>query len=203
MSNNLKNLMTFLLEGDTVPPPVDIEGLSRYYQERTWSSKEDAVQSIMNLLQSGGFGYRKFNEEVLEKFIAEQIPFFQTTKGWKVGSPIKKPRQQKKKFSWDNITIKRNSLEQLTTAGYINPFDGPTLGPVKLVPIDSIRPVETGQDKNYIETTAAKLLSGDKDDFKAIIYDDNGAIIDGHHRWLIAKKLGLKTIPAQLVALDQ
>lgn len=178
--------------------PINIEGLSNYFQNRTWPSKEDALASVLNLLRSD-LDYRRTNEEDLTNFIEQQVPFYQTTKGWKVGFPVKKTRKQKKKFDWTDVTIKRNSLEQLTTAGYVNPFDGPELSPVKLVPVNSLHPTESGQDQNYIEATVSKLLSGDKDDFKAIIHDINGSIIDGHHRWLIAKKLGMKTIPAQMV----
>lgn len=181
--------------------PINSAGLADYFRNRQWSSREDAVGSVVRAL-SLDLDYRKLSEEELTELVNQQVPFTQTKKGWVVGNSAKRPKKEKRKFSWDDVTIKRNSLEQLTTGGYVNAFDNPQIGPVKLVPIAKLHPSESGQDQDYIESTAAKLLSGDKDDFKAIIYDAGGSIMDGHHRWLIAQKLGLKTVPAQLVTFE-
>jgi len=177
--------------------------LSERYKTRTFKSESEARTEVLDILiylarTSRGVRDLSASERRQEKERALTVPLYQTPSGWKVGIRAR-TRVAKPKFSWDQLTIKRNSIADLTANGYVNLFDSPRLGPVKIARLDGLTLTEGNKDQAFIAATAQAIKDHDKTDFLAIVVDDEGNLIDGHHRWFIAKALGMKTVPVQVV----
>lgn len=144
----------------------------------------------------GGIDGPEYNKQ-----FAQAIPVYQSGKSWKIGKRIRK-----KSFSWDDVEIKKNSLEDLETNGAVNMFDGPRLSPVKLVPLRLLNKTENHSDTAYGQAKIATIVNQIKSGegyFKAIVYDPDGNIIDGHHRYEVARMLRMTKVPAQQITYSE
>lgn len=173
------------------PPAATVTHLSRYFKERTFGSESDAQRALIHVFRQGFDPMTRVQAEAA----ARAFPLYKLKKGWKIGRPV---RNAARRFSWNRVSITPNSLEDLTTAGYVNAFDGPKLSRVKMVRLKDVKKTETGQDRGFIQSVAHALKTGDRDSFRAIVIED-GAIIDGHHRYEIAQLLRQRFVPAQEV----
>jgi len=107
-------------------------------------------------------------------------------------------------FSWSQIEIRPNTLENVTTAGYINWMDSPILSEPLLVPIKNVTAVERSQDREHVIDIATMVR--DEEWFQPIIVEDlseMGFIIDGHHRLLAMEELGADEIYAQEITYPE
>lgn len=182
---------------------IDQESITwwaNYAQRMTFRSEQEARQWVFDRRQhadrqpaSQVFGV---DGPEYNRAFADAIPLYQSGKSWKIGKRIRK-----KPFGWDEVDIRANTLEQLETAGYVNAFDGPILGPVQLVPIRKLYKVEDHSEKPAgvakVQFLAQQVKNGGY--FKAIVYNEDGSILDGHHRYEAAKLLRMTKVPAQMV----
>ena len=98
-------------------------------------------------------------------------------------------------LDWKQIEVRPNTTENLTTAGYINWLDGPELSAPFLVPVENVNAVET--DKDLEDVLDIVSMIQDEGWFRPIVVDEEGNIIDGHHRLLAMEYLGTDQILVQ------
>lgn len=171
---------------------------STYAKRMIFASEEEARKWIVhNMKRWVTYPNPVSSLEQIEKD-AFEIPLYQSGKSWKVGKRI----QIDRRFSWSNINIEPNSLEELETAGYINMFDVESMSSIKMISISKIIPTEdhaVKEDKEEVLNYAKEIKNGKVESFKAIVIDDTMGIIDGHHRYYAIKLLKMKNIPAQII----
>lgn len=206
INNLMDNFINFLKESKIFNGfnPGDVEWWTKYAQSLIFKTEEETKQWIFEKREwadkqsyqsvFGGPDGPEYN-----RAFANAVPLYKSGKSWKIGKRIRK-----KLFGWDDIHIEPNSLENLTSAGYVNMFDNPELGPVKLVPISKLYKTERHSETINGQAKVMWLAQHIKNDgyFKAIVYGSDGEIIDGHHRYEAVKSLKLKTIPAQLLVIS-
>lgn len=180
----------------------DIDWWSRYAGKLNFKTPEEAREWIFQRKQhSDSQPNAKFfgiSGPEYNRSFANSMPIYKSGKSFKIGKRIRN-----KPFGWDDVEIRPNSLESLETAGYVNMFDGPELGPVQMVSVNKLYKTEDHADKNPIKVRVlANQIKSGEGYFKAIVYDDNGAIIDGHHRYEAAKLLRMTKVPAQQIRYD-
>ncbi len=159
------------------------------FRRAEWADQQSHVAAF------GGPDGTEYN-----RAMADAMPLYKSGKSFKIGKRIrKKPR------GWEEFTIIPNTFETLTTAGYINGFDGPTVGKVQLVPISKIYKTEKHSEEPRGIEKVERLYDAieESQKFKAIVLNDDGGIIDGHHRFEVAKRMKMKTVPAQYVTYDE
>jgi hypothetical protein len=143
----------------------------------------------------GGIDGPEYNRQ-----FANAVPLYQSGKSWKIGKRIRK-----KPFGWDDVEVKKNSLEDLETNGSVNMFDGPRLSPVKLIPLRFMHKTENHSNTPEGQAKIALIVNRIKNGegyFKAIVIDPDGNIIDGHHRYEVARMLRMTKAPAQQVTFE-
>ncbi len=69
---------------------------------------------------------------------------------------------------------------------------------IQLINIDSLKPHEEF-DPLYFEELKSKILDHDIWEWPIIVAKDSNIILDGHHRYNIAKSLGFKKIPVAVL----
>jgi hypothetical protein len=184
--------------------PDSIKWWSNYAKNMVFKTEEEAREWVFRVMErsdqqphSSIFG---INGPDYNRQFSDALPLYQSGKSWKIGKRIRK-----KGFTWDDVDVRPNSLEFLETAGYVNPFDNPELGPVTLIPVSKLHKTEihseTPQGKEKVWLFAQKLKGGDGY-FMAVVYGSNGEIIDGHHRYETARLLKQTRVPAQLLTYD-
>jgi len=190
--------------------PRSVEWWSKYTKQRAWETEEKAREWIFDTLQHWdrtAFGEKQ--GEVLNRQEADSIPIYRLKVGkkgrWsKRPEPFKigKPVRDVKRFSWDDYEVIRPSLEPLREAGWLNPFDGyKTLG-IKELKVSGLHMTEqhsfTASGLQKVYGIAESIRENQK--FKAIIVDQDGTILDGHHRFRAVRDvLKRKTIPCLVV----
>lgn len=193
------------LENFTGITPEDIRWWASYAQRLTFPSEEAARQWVFDRREHAdrqsyasvfGISGPEYN-----RAFADAIPVWKSGKSFKIGKRIRK-----KAFSWDDVDVRPDSLERLQTAGYVNPFDGPSLGPLQLVPVVKLYKTESHADtpsgRAKVAAFARMLKEGDGY-FVAVVHNEDGGIIDGHHRYEVAKLLKMRRVPAQLITFSE
>lgn len=90
--------------------------------------------------------------------------------------------------------------------GYNGPFpgyeSGGKLSAITMVPVDKIQPTEDHLDPQTLENLVHALKYDDGKEIPAIIVGENGDgtyfLIDGHHRFEAAKRVGYKEVPVRI-----
>ncbi len=177
----------------------DINWWSNYAQSMLFNSEPEARSWVASRLeafdkqQGSIFGIDKTKNQ----FIANSIPVYSQGKKFKIGRRIRNTNT----FSWDQIDIRHNSLEELTTGGFVLAADVKKLGPVELISVQSLHGTDSNinlKNQEWITKLSGQLKSGEVPYFKAIVYDANtNGLIDGHHRLEAVQLAGIKIIPAQ------
>lgn len=177
-----------------------IKHYSRYYQHRLFSSEAEARNEIARMLRKNNDEYgdvfgRTSEDDILK--ISEEIPVYKLKRSYKIGVIV---RAKSKAFSWSNVDIRRTHLYELDGVADIL---RDRLGPVKMVRISSVIPMEshlkTESGQIAVRNLAHYLKTDEDPKMKAIVYEDTGGIVDGHHRLDAAIFLKQKMIPAQLL----
>lgn len=182
--------------------------MSDYFSGRLFNTREDAIAAMVHVekLYNPWRDSDDLAREVVERETITQVPG--AAGKWVIG-PIKAKDNKRRRvvrsatFSWDDIDIQRNSLDELEADGYVNMFDNPRLSKVEMLSIKGITPSEplNRKDVQYVGELARQLRNGELKQFKAIVVDEQGVIVDGHHRWMAAKSINAKTIPVQRLLL--
>jgi hypothetical protein len=177
----------------------DVRHWANYAQKLSFSTEQEAREWIFRKLENNDRQFGKvfgIQGPSKNRQFANEMPLYKQGNRFKIGVRIRP-----KRWSWESAEIRPNTLEELETAGYVNMFDNPTLSKVIVVPIRKIYPTESHSQTTYGQTKAAELASMIKENyFKPIVLNEDYSVIDGHHRLEAAKKIGLKTIPAQIVS---
>lgn len=181
----------------------DLDHYSRYYSKLNFKTPEEARDYIFrNLEHSDRQSFSQvtgINGPEKNRWIADNIPLYQSGKSWKIGK-----RVRSKGLSWDDFDIDTYTTEELTTGGWVNPFDLIKVeGPV-LVPIRKLNPTETHSQTEQGQRNVSRIVMGMKENkwFRAIVIDDLYNVIDGHHRIQACLKLKFTKIPCQIVYID-
>ena len=185
--------------------PSDIEWWANYSVNKIFSTPEEAREWLFSRRE---FADRQSHAKVFgidgpeyNRAYANSMPVYQSGKSWKIGKRIRK-----KPFSWDDVEIVKNNLEDLQANGTVNMFDGPKLGPVQLVPLRKLRKMETHSEKPAGQAKIHYIVNQIKNGtgyFKAIVYNDLSSIIDGHHRYEVARMLKMTKVPAQQITYPE
>lgn len=197
-----------------MPSSIHLYGLlyespmSDYFSGRLFNTREDAMAAMVHVekLYNPWRDSDDLAREVVERETITQVPG--AAGKWVIG-PIKAKDDKRRRavrsatFSWDDIDIQRNSLAELEADGYVNMFDNPRLSKVEMVNTKDVMPSEPldRKDIQYVKELSRQLRKGELRSFKAIVVDEEGTIIDGHHRWMAAKSINAKTIPVQRLLL--
>ncbi len=194
----IRDLTTPLFEDVT---SADIDNMVQYASQRVFPSEEEARRFVASKDQAGSpwnFGASTGYWTEMSKV----IPVYQTTKGWKLGSQkdIKRLKQKQYRranpsFTWKNITLLEPNWTELRSFGFMDMSDRVT-GP-KMVPVASLTPTESGQDEEQI----SEIIQWIKEDgeFKPLVIEEGGAIVDGHHRWEALKLMKVKRVPVYTI----
>lgn len=177
--------------------------MSDYFSGRTFNTREDAIAAMVHVEKL----YNPWRDsDDLAKEVTERETVTQVTGTGKwvigpVGAGKRKRAVRPATFSWDGINIQNNSLAELEADGYVNMFDNPRLSKVEMINTKDVMPSEPldRKDLQYVKELSRQLRKGELGTFKAIVVDEEGVIVDGHHRWMAAKSINAKTIPAQLL----
>lgn len=194
-------------QSNNAPNPA-MGGLSQSYinwwssYARSWSftSEQEARQWIADRIRNFNAqnkGIFKIDPQQ-DALTAAQMPLYRSGNKFKIG---RRPRP--KVFSWNDISIRPTSLEELGTAGFIVYEDVEKLGGVQLIPVNSLHGTDSNiqyKDQSFIGCMAQQLRSGEIPYFKTIVYDEGTkGLIDGHHRLEAVRIAKIRTIPAQAV----
>lgn len=179
--------------------------MSDYFSGRTFNTREDAIAAMVHVerLYNPWQDRDDLSKEVAEREMVTQVP---GTGKWVIGPAVAGKRNRTVRpttFPWDGIDIQNNSLAELEADGYVNMFDNPRLSKVEMVNTKDVMPSEPldRKDIQYVKELSRQLRKGELRSFKAIVVDEEGTIIDGHHRWMAAKSINAKTIPVQRLLL--
>lgn len=177
-----------------------IKNYSKYYQHRLFSSEQEARLEFARSLrrdndQYGDIFGRLSEEEILD--MSKSVPVYKLKKHYKIGVRV---RSRSRSFSWKNVEINKTYLYELE--GLVDTMRD-RLGPIKMVRISSIYPNETHSKTSHGINRVwdlAQYLKNDGDPkMKAIVIEDTGGVVDGHHRLDAAILLNQKMIPAQML----
>ena len=185
----------------------DISYWSSYGQNRSFDSEAEAKNWVFRSLNriddsaSGAIFGKK--GEAYNRAFADSLPVYKTDEGFKVGTKLDEPKDS---MGWDEIEIEGSTLEDVTTNGLANPFDAPSISPVKNIAINEIQKTESHSDTDagmeYVSSLASSIKESER--FKAILLQGNGddgyVILDGHHRFEAAKLLEMDDIPSQIIS---
>ncbi len=179
----------------TLTEGLDVDWWSKYAISWTFASEEEARKWVVDKMLSFKKQWPSVHTETDDQINKEALamPLYKQGNKFKIGKRIRKPR-----FSWEDLEIKPNSLQVLCTAGYINWADGPKLSAIKMVRISAIHPNEHVNSEHVLQ-----LFNDIKnnDYFQAIVVDEQGSVVDGHHRLEVAKNFfKFKMIPVQIIS---
>lgn len=191
------NLKRFLLEViEKVIKNEDVVWWAQNYSNRSFDTPEKAREFIFQERERArkqGWG----GSEEENRAFANAMPLKKTGKAYRIGMA-----ESRGSLDWAEVAIKRNDPEELATDGWINIFDGERLSRPKIVSVEKIKTTEvhskTEEGKRKTKGIA-KALSSPGAWFVPIVIDEQGSIIDGHHRFEAVLLLKLKTVPVQVV----
>lgn len=106
-------------------------------------------------------------------------------------------RREEGPIDWSRTSIRRHTLEEITTGGLANPFDGPELDRPQLHLVADLQPTEDRLSTERVEQLAQAMITGEYDDVRPIIVEDYNYIVDGHHRAAAAALAGVTWHPVQ------
>ncbi len=180
----------------------DIQWWTSYSKGFSFNTENEARQWIKSRLdwfnkQHGSIVGIDKNKN---KTTIEQMPLYRYNNKFKIG--LKKFLQVKKN-TWQGVVIKRNSLEELSTAGFVLAQDVKRISGVEFVKTNSIHETDSNteyKDNKFIQSLSILIKNKDLDYFKAVVVDQNTmGLIDGHHRLQAVRLAGEKEIPCQFV----
>jgi hypothetical protein len=191
------NLKRFLLEViENIIKNEDVVWWAQNYSYRSFDTPEKAREFIFQERERArkqGWG----GSEEENKAFANAMPLKRVGKTYKIGKPQKQVR-----LDWAEVDIKPNDPEELATDGWINIFDGERLSRPRVVSVASIKTTEVHSQTKEGKRKAkaiAKSFSSPGAWFVPIVIDEQGSIVDGHHRFEAVLLLKLETVPVQVV----
>ena len=180
---------------------ADIDNIVQYASQRVFSSEEEAREFVASKDQAG----QPWNFGVDEGYwtkMSKVIPVYQTARGWKLGSvkDIKRIKQQQYRrrnppFSWKNVTLIEPDFTTMRSMGFID-SESKITGP-KMVSMDSLSLTERDQHTSDVKEVMQWIK--ESGEFKPLVIEESGAIIDGHHRYLALKMMKVKRVPVYVV----
>jgi len=117
-----------------------IKNFSKYYQHRLFQSEQEAREQFAKNLRRdndlyGAFFGRTSEQDIIAMSL--EIPVYKLKKFYKIGNKI---RPKSKRFSWKNVDIEKTYLYELD--GLADTIRD-RLGPVKMVRVSSLFPIES------------------------------------------------------------
>lgn len=167
----------------------DLYGLGEYFKNKQFKSQELAENAVRSYGKKNGMEYYAIKPNLIFKELGDG----QIKVSIKPIRSIEKEQTREEKLEYlTNKDLTRKQLG-LYRSYYPVEFGSNEKAKVFQVNIDDLIFAETSQDSGNVRSIKNAIKDGEE--LPPPIVDEDYAILDGHHRVLAAKELGIKTIP--------
>jgi len=167
----------------------DLYGLGEYFKNKQFKSKELAEKAIRVCGKNNGMEYYAIQPNLIFRELGDGQVKVSIT-------PIKSiEKEQKPKEKLEYLTSRELTKKQFGLYRSYYPVEFGSNEKAKIINanIEDLVSVESNQDQSNINALKRSIQNGDE--LPPPIVDENYSILDGHHRVLAAKELGIETIP--------
>lgn len=167
----------------------DLYGLGEYFKNKQFKSQELAENAVRSYGKKNGMEYYAIKPNLIFRELGDG----QVKVSIKPIRSIEKELTREEKLEY--LTNKELTRKQLGLYRSYYPVEFGSNEKAKLIQanIEDIVFAENNQDASNVNSIMNAIQNGEE--LPPPIVDEGYAILDGHHRVLAAKELGIKTIP--------